>query len=583
MNEDQNTNIYYPDVSPYKLAIQIDEGGTGANSPKQACDNLDILSFQDKDVPNGWASINQEGLIDKGFFPSISKTYIPTLIGPSVVYPNNPVNITISNYSLFENYFLTTNTGDVSRDKDIITFTYSGVGTPSITINDRVITFTTDVAYISKPTLTINTNLVGGLYGPSPTAVVTTPINIVGSSTDTYQKVRYQLAEDPQFNNLIQTWDNISIWTDPYQMSSLIENKDYYVRAAYYGNSIGAGEWSDVVSFRTTSYQPYMPVVTSPVNFATNLGQSVIVTASTYSSPINVDIKSSLWEIATDPGFNNNYQSQLIVNNVMGVINDPTTWTFTGLLVNTTYYVRVRYTDLDNRDSALSTATRFTTTLSFKPYTPTILSPTYGCSTDAVIGTSSTLNVSSSIFSSASGDSVKSVQYQLSTDNEFSVIVSNYVITAPNASLYIWSLYNLQPNTLYYLRVRQEGLNTGWSDWSGTINFTTINVTVNKPMAPVRSDTYGVYNPLFTTSVFNSISGSKTWGYSLWYIMSSNTLSSTGYILRTDANSDKLEGGSITTITDIDRNKVSWMSSTLSNSSSSYLNILVLLQVSLTM
>ncbi len=67
-------------------------------------------------------------------------------------------------------------------------------------------------------------------------------------------------------------------------------------------------------------------------------------------------------------------------------------------------------------------------------------------------------------------------QYQISTTNDFTNIVRN-----GTTSLTDRTITNLQPNTLYYWRVRGEN-NSGYSNWSEIWNFTTETVTLTAPV-----------------------------------------------------------------------------------------------------
>lgn len=104
------------------------------------------------------------------------------------------------------------------------------------------------------------------------------------------------------------------------------------------------------------------PAVTSPIDQSTEISLNTALTASAFAtSPANEDTHvDSDWELATDSIF-----SSIIQSSYNDAVN-KTSWSVTGLLENTVYYVRVRY-----RGTVLisdwSPAISFTTVVSTMP------------------------------------------------------------------------------------------------------------------------------------------------------------------------------------------------------------------------
>lgn len=128
-----------------------------------------------------------------------------------------------------------------------------------------------------------------------------------------------------------------------------------------------AGNGGFVINGKTVSVtvMPAMvatPNVTSPVNAATGMGSSVTATSSAFGYNGSADThQSSSWQIATDAAFTSVVQS----------LTDSTTsllsWTATGLMVNTTYYVRVRHKGTTLGYGQWSAGSSFITKTSFIP------------------------------------------------------------------------------------------------------------------------------------------------------------------------------------------------------------------------
>lgn len=110
----------------------------------------------------------------------------------------------------------------------------------------------------------------------------------------------------------------------------------------------------------------------------------------------------------------------------------------------------------------------------FTPYinTPSITSPTAGA-TSVIIPVTCT---SSAFLVTGGSDTHVSSTWQISTSNTFSTITQQVVDSATDLTSTTFS--NLAPNTVYYVRMRQQGQTLGYSSWSSTLSFTTKAVVV---------------------------------------------------------------------------------------------------------
>lgn len=107
---------------------------------------------------------------------------------------------------------------------------------------------------------------------------------------------------------------------------------------------------------------PNTPSITSPSTGSTGLLSSVSFIASAFSMLSGSDThEGSDWQIATDAGFTS------IVSQLTNSSTNKTTWSVSGLLANTTYYVRVRYKGTVYGYSSWSSTINFITKSVFTP------------------------------------------------------------------------------------------------------------------------------------------------------------------------------------------------------------------------
>lgn len=204
-------------------------------------------------------------------------------------------------------------------------------------------------------------------HTPDTTAVANAYFSPVG---DTHVSSDWEIATDIQFTNVVRSTHNDVVNKTSFLLTNLPEATVFYVRVRYNGERYTPGRWSNTISFSTLpSYVPSAPVITTPVANATNQSSSFTAVASAYSSPLSAAHLNSDWELATDNLF------VQIVQSSYADSGNKLTWALAGLMVDTRYYLRVRYRDGSNHVSAWSAVSTFRTVLT-KPIRPTILTPT---------------------------------------------------------------------------------------------------------------------------------------------------------------------------------------------------------------
>lgn len=287
------------------------------------------------------------------------------------------------------------------------------------------------------------------------------------------------------------------------------------------GDAINDGLPGSSGSLYSEQYiSPNQPSLTSPAANSSNISRNPNLSTSAYSGQLQH--LSSDWEIATDTSFIANTlvaqklgdATNLISSTVNGnnflFLNNLSGKTV--LSSNTTYFVRARHTNVIGVSSWSPTVT-FTTASNAVPAQPSIVSPIPGSQNQSRV-----LTVSSSAFSDADLDSHLSSSWEVASDSNFSQIVAlkendavNKTAIAINASNFqfqgaLSGKTQLQPNTLYYVRVKYIDSENGVSAPSQTFSFTTaVNSLPSIPViqSPVDRSTGVDRNPVLVGSVFS--------------------------------------------------------------------------------
>jgi len=282
---------------------------------------------------------------------------------------------------------------------------------------------------------------------------------IVSGGNDTHKSSEWQVATDTSFNNIVsQSIDDIVNKTN-YTPQGLVSSKTYYARVRYKGNVLPVSAWSSTITFSTIGLAK--PSITNPANGAGDVFPSAIFKGAAFASNVGTDThKSSDWELSTDAGF-----LTIVASTYNDTVN-KTTWA-AALSVNTTYYVRVRYTGNSYGTSAWSDSVSFTTIKNFTVNKPSVTSPVNNAQ-----GIRDTITITASSFATNGGSDYQvSSDWQISTDSGFVNVFKSSIGDTTN--LTSWTVSGLSVGTMYYVRVKYEGSNYGASDWSSSIVFST--------------------------------------------------------------------------------------------------------------
>lgn len=246
----------------------------------------------------------------------------------------------------------------------------------------------TNQAYLN-PTAAIGTTA-GGISTPSivgvPTngvfrsgiALTSTPYAPIGGSYEsgTLKKVRFQVATDNSFNNIV--YDTPTDTTAIEQEINLSAAQTYYVRVQHSSNADGASftaytsAFSGISSFRTDvpSFGVVQPTILEPFEgVVLDNVTGVIVRSSTYAPLNGVSASGTLkaieFQVSDDPGFSSIVWSSVGQNNTAESQTVEAT-----LLYGVTYYFRVRHLSNDDGSSLVGSTsdwspTRTVSTLEF--------------------------------------------------------------------------------------------------------------------------------------------------------------------------------------------------------------------------
>ena len=286
-------------------------------------------------------------------------------------------------------------------------------------------------------------------------------------------------------------------YTVPEGSDLLVTNSVYWWRLRYSDAAGFWSEWSNRTAFATALTFNYVnqPQNLAPANGSINISITPLLQSSVFSYLGASDTHSkSIWQISDSEDFSN-----LVYDS--GEISDLVTHTVpstANLQPSTKYYWKVMHKGTSGRLSPWSVATSFTA--QGIPNTPTITSPANNATSVDQKPT-----ITSSAFSSPVPSEVHSKsQWQVSTSSNFTSTV--YDSGESNSKTSITLSSDLSLNTVYYVRVRHKGLNTGWSSWSLGNKFTTRNVaSAPTIVSPTNGTSFYINESLtITGSAFSS-------------------------------------------------------------------------------
>lgn len=265
-----------------------------------------------------------------------------------------------------------------------------------------------------------------------------------------------------------------------------------------------------------TYYSVVTPNVTSPTNGQSGLSGTVNFSSNAFAMEGGTDTHQvSDWQLSTQANF------ATLVNSASGDSGNKTSWTVSNLNPNTSYYVRVRYKGVVSEYSDWSPVINFTTSVTFAPNAPMIMTPIDGETGVAVAPT-----IVAGPFNSPGVDEHYSTDWQIATDSIFSNIISS--ATDDTLNKYVWNVTGLSDLTQYYIRARYKGSTYGYGAWSPTVGFVTIQAnSINTPSiaSPANASDGNSLSPSLSSSVFSVTGGSDTHQSSDWQIATDSNFS----------------------------------------------------------
>lgn len=375
--------------------------------------------------------------------------------------------------------------------------------------SDTVSFKTINQPFVARPTITSPTD--GSVNVPLSMLAVGSAFTAM-LSADTHQSSDWQLALDKDFTNVVSQVTASTANKTTWNMVAMAAVTQFWVRVRYTGVKNGTSAWSLPVSFKT-QINPYVapPTITSPTDGATELSpMSLTLTESAFAVVAGTDtLKGSHWQLSTDASFTN-IVDQYYNGNSGNVYN----WVKTGLSSLTTYYVRARQQGTTYGWSAFGPAIHFSTKAAPTVAAPSIVSPAAG-TTDV----SRKPTFTCSAFAVINGtDTQAPSQWEVYSDMTLATLVASGT-TAAGVTTFT-SNNVLSGNTMYYARVRHQGVTYGYSAWSLLTPFTTNNVGVLAPSVTSPTNGAGEVDvaTTFTSSAFNAGVLTDTHKSSNWQI-----------------------------------------------------------------
>ena len=387
--------------TPGLISLQpLSLGGTQADNPSDATTNLQILSLAQANQPNGYAQLGIDGKISVEYFSSVLLNQaVPVITGPLVLGLGQTGTYTITNYDSNNAYTLNNIGGQATLNAQTIQYTAPGTpGTYGFILNGLSVSITVSAGEVTvsgvqqmlenttssfqitnyNASIQYTVQAVGGFVTLSGNTITYT-----APSTNGITKIYSGFLINGVLVNIEVDPAPVPVVTGPtsaaigqvvtFTITNYIPSSTYQISAtggSFVDNHDGTisftapstpGVFSLTINATTLAINVVLPTIAqpsiiSPTNNAANLGPSVYFTASNFAMSVGSDTQTSAsWQIATDSAF-----TSVVVQS----LNDTTnlsTWTVPNLQNNTTYYVRVQYTGLNQEVSPWSAPISFKT------------------------------------------------------------------------------------------------------------------------------------------------------------------------------------------------------------------------------
>lgn len=253
------------------------------------------------------------------------------------------------------------------------------------------VSFTTKVS-LPKPTVTVKVNNTVTTSGSTATKTDAGNDNIkitVAAATaiptgETADRVEYQIADNPSFNNTYVASSAAHTVKSAYRraldggfIAAAVPAASTYMRVRQTAQNIGAeghkvdvtSEWSDVFELKLLNASLTVPVPTTPATGTGNIPKTRVTLQWNNGTPVGQTIDKVQVQVATDASF-------LTIVKDSGAINTVTSWSVVDLALNTTYYWRVRNNGTATGWSAWSNTFNFKTFVNELTSQPPITAPT---------------------------------------------------------------------------------------------------------------------------------------------------------------------------------------------------------------
>lgn len=503
-------NLYAPTITDGEQCLPIHQGGTSVDTVAEIPSALNLALASQKGIALGLVPLDSNGKVPVVHFPSSGLGNAVSVDGNVTVTASTTNLFQITDYDSFKTYTVTSARSTVSVTDSVITYIADETpGADTIVINGRTFPVTVVAALPNAPIIgtpvegdqTINSNstFVGNGFSMNAEGV-----------TDTHESSDWQLATDAGFTSIAKSVTANTTYKTFWDVTGLAPNTTYYLRVRYKGVNSAMGAWSNTVSMKTlVNFVAITPSVTSPANGATGLTLAPTFTSSAFASNVTADTHQySDWQVATDAGFTT------VVKSTSNDAVNKTSWSTSGLLDGTLYYVRVRHKGNSTNFSNWSTGISFTTAVA-----NTVTQPTATFSPVASNGTLSITNgVTGSAFTVSGGsDTHLNTDWQIATDAGFTAIATQLMASTSNKTT--WTFSGLSNNVQYYFRFRYRGNVLAASPWSNTTSFKTY--FVNGPVITSPSPGATNINPdsiTFTSAAFSVSGGSDSHASSDWQV-----------------------------------------------------------------
>jgi len=295
----------------------------------------------------------------------------------------------------------------------------------------------------------------------------------------------------------------------------------YYWCVRYQDNHNDWSNYSVSTSFTTLNNAPAQPTNNTPTDTATGVSTTPTLTSGAFSDVDAGDSHAnSQWQVDDNIDFSSvTYDS--------GTVADLTSHTVGVALANsTTYYWRVRHQDNHGAWSSYSVGTSFTTVApNNPPNTPTNSTPL-----DGAIDVSKTPTLTASAFSDPdAGDTHAASQWVVDDNVDCATPVYDSGAVADLVSHTVGSVLNSAAT--YYWCVRYQDNNSGWSNYSVSTSFTTLNNAPSQPTnsTPADAATGVSTTPTLTSGAFSDVDAGDSHANSQWQVDDNIDFSSVAY------------------------------------------------------